>query len=129
KNGTISRRRSEAQQLRINQRLGAEGGTRTPTGCPIRPSNVRVYQFHHFGTLGRLCGFQIKPDDTRRHNFITAKASCRAPVSALARRLQQEQSDYCCPALRVGPERLPGHWSSGRATLPEAASGRSSREA
>ena len=30
---------------------GAEGGTRTPTGCPIRPSNVRVYQFHHFGTL------------------------------------------------------------------------------
>jgi hypothetical protein len=28
---------------------GAEGGTRTPTGCPIRPSNVRVYQFHHFG--------------------------------------------------------------------------------
>ena len=27
----------------------AEGGTRTPTGCPIRPSNVRVYQFHHFG--------------------------------------------------------------------------------
>ena len=29
--------------------LSAEGGTRTPTGCPIRPSNVRVYQFHHFG--------------------------------------------------------------------------------
>jgi hypothetical protein len=28
----------------------AEGGTRTPTGCPIRPSNVRVYQFHHFGS-------------------------------------------------------------------------------
>ena len=35
-------------------RVGAEGGTRTPTGCPIRPSNVRVYQFHHFGTFGRL---------------------------------------------------------------------------
>ncbi len=29
---------------------GAEGGTRTPMGCPTRPSNVRVYQFHHFGT-------------------------------------------------------------------------------
>ena len=29
----------------------AEGGTRTPTGCPIRPSNVRVYQFHHFGNI------------------------------------------------------------------------------
>src|SRR5215831_19853563 len=29
--------------------LGAEGGTRTPTGCPTRPSNVRVCQFRHFG--------------------------------------------------------------------------------
>src|SRR5262249_52748496 len=27
----------------------AEGGTRTPTGCPTRPSNVRVCQFRHFG--------------------------------------------------------------------------------
>ena len=34
-------------------RNGAEGGTRTPTGCPIRPSNVRVYQFHHFGFVKR----------------------------------------------------------------------------
>ncbi len=34
----------------LTRKLGnAEGGTRTPTGCPIRPSNVRVYQFHHFG--------------------------------------------------------------------------------
>jgi hypothetical protein len=32
-----------------SKKVGAEGGTRTPTGCPIRPSNVRVYQFHHFG--------------------------------------------------------------------------------
>ena len=29
--------------------LNAEGGTRTPIGYPTRPSNVRVYQFHHFG--------------------------------------------------------------------------------
>jgi hypothetical protein len=28
---------------------GAEGRTRTGTGCPTRPSNVRVYQFRHFG--------------------------------------------------------------------------------
>ena len=34
------------------KRVNAEGGTRTPTGCPIRPSNVRVYQFHHFGICG-----------------------------------------------------------------------------
>src|SRR4030095_12600893 len=31
--------------------LGAEGGTRTPTGCPTRPSNVRVCQFRHFGAV------------------------------------------------------------------------------
>jgi hypothetical protein len=34
----------------LNVRNGAEGGTRTPTGCPTRPSNVRVCQFRHFGT-------------------------------------------------------------------------------
>ena len=32
---------------------GAEGGTRTPTGYPTRPSNVRVCQFRHFGA-GRI---------------------------------------------------------------------------
>lgn len=31
---------------------GAVGRTRTGMGCPIRPSNVRVYQFHHDGTGG-----------------------------------------------------------------------------
>src|SRR6516225_10564343 len=30
---------------------GAEGATRTPTGCPTRPSNVRVCQFRHFGEV------------------------------------------------------------------------------
>ncbi len=28
----------------------AEGGTRTPTSFLTRPSNVRVYQFRHFGS-------------------------------------------------------------------------------
>ena len=32
-------------------RVGAEAGTRTRIGCPTRPSNVRVYQFHHFGSV------------------------------------------------------------------------------
>jgi hypothetical protein len=32
-----------------NKGLGAEGGTRTPTSCLTRPSNVRVCQFRHFG--------------------------------------------------------------------------------
>jgi hypothetical protein len=30
--------------------VDAEGGTRTPTSCLTRPSNVRVYQFRHFGS-------------------------------------------------------------------------------
>ena len=32
---------------------GAEGGTRTPTSYLTRPSNVRVYQFRHFGLFGK----------------------------------------------------------------------------
>ena len=32
-----------------NEEDGAEGGTRTPTSYLTRPSNVRVYQFRHFG--------------------------------------------------------------------------------
>ena len=34
-------------------RIGAEGGTRTPTSYLTRPSNVRVYQFRHFGLIRR----------------------------------------------------------------------------
>src|SRR5882762_11248284 len=37
--------------LRGESTIGAEGGTRTPTGCPTRPSNVRVCQFRHFGEV------------------------------------------------------------------------------
>ena len=32
-------------------------------GCPIRPSNVRVYQFHHFGFFAR--DFNKDPADDR----------------------------------------------------------------
>ena len=35
------------------ERFGAEGGTRTPTSYLTRPSNVRVYQFRHFGLFGK----------------------------------------------------------------------------
>jgi hypothetical protein len=35
-------------------RVGAEGGTRTPTSYLTRPSNVRVYQFRHFGLFGKV---------------------------------------------------------------------------
>ena len=33
----------------LDRWFGAEGGTRTPTSCLTRPSNVRVCQFRHFG--------------------------------------------------------------------------------
>jgi hypothetical protein len=49
---------------------GAEGGTRTPTGCPTRPSNVRVCQFRHFGASeGKVCravGGVVKPPPRKR---------------------------------------------------------------
>ncbi|MEA2695370.1 MAG: hypothetical protein QOJ16_4757 [Acidobacteriota bacterium] len=37
----------------------AEDRTRTGTGCPTRPSNVRVYQFRHFG-LKNIPGFNAR---------------------------------------------------------------------
>src|SRR2546429_9752962 len=43
-----ARRKSIKPGARLGKH-GAEGGTRTPTGCPTRPSNVRVCQFRHFG--------------------------------------------------------------------------------
>jgi hypothetical protein len=42
------------------QGYGAEGGTRTPTSYLTRPSNVRVYQFRHFGSgLGRMSKISV----------------------------------------------------------------------
>src|SRR3954451_6567642 len=34
----------------IERKDGAQDRTRTGTGCPTRPSNVRVYQFRHLGS-------------------------------------------------------------------------------
>ena len=42
--------------LSVLKGFGAEGGTRTPTSYLTRPSNVRVYQFRHFGSVQE--GFQ-----------------------------------------------------------------------
>ena len=36
------------------KKYGAEGGTRTPTSYLTRPSNVRVYQFRHFGSIRKV---------------------------------------------------------------------------
>ena len=37
-------------------------------GCPTRPSNVRVYQFHHFGTCENLLATEIT-EHTERDTF------------------------------------------------------------
>ncbi len=37
--------------LIFKEKDGAEGGTRTRMDFSTRPSNVRVYQFHHFGRV------------------------------------------------------------------------------
>src|SRR5262249_15786818 len=47
---TTTKRGSQSEPRRSRRAEGgAEGGTRTPTGYPTRPSNVRVCQFRHFG--------------------------------------------------------------------------------
>ena len=44
---------------------GARGGTRTPTGCPTCPSNMRVCQFHHPSTGIALTSWLTVEDNTR----------------------------------------------------------------
>src|SRR5439155_1434101 len=56
---------AECCYLRGKSSTGAEGGTRTPTGCPTRPSNVRVCQFRHFGALrGRSISLSPAADNS-----------------------------------------------------------------
>ena len=46
----LTRVSKHSPQRQQRKTYGAEGGTRTPTGCPTTPSRWRVCQFHHFGT-------------------------------------------------------------------------------
>ena len=48
---------------------GAEGGNRTPMGCPTRPSNVRVYQFHHFGIFSTAYVIRGRPTVTEGNHL------------------------------------------------------------
>src|SRR5215475_9439854 len=66
-------------------RSGAEGGTRTPTGCPTRPSNVRVCQFRHFGeerreyTVSRIARQTVRRPGAaadRAHHECPRRAGC-----------------------------------------------------
>ena len=43
----------------VTELIGAEGGTRTPTSYLTRPSNVRVYQFRHFGKFGKAVHYLL----------------------------------------------------------------------
>ena len=43
-------------------------------GCPTRPSNVRVYQFHHFGTLENA--FAAQERDIRKKSMMHPVHSC-----------------------------------------------------
>ena len=72
--------------------VNAEGGTRTPTGCPIRPSNVRVYQFHHFGTSEKVIKRRARKRATSLAGYFFgasllgttgALGCCFLPASAL----------------------------------------------
>src|SRR5438874_2580263 len=42
---------------------GAQGRTRTGTGCPTRPSNVRVYQFRHLGSKNLATARRVRERD------------------------------------------------------------------
>src|SRR5215831_1908621 len=64
--------------------LGAEGGTRTPTGCPTRPSNVRVCQFRHFGPT--KAEYAVVPSGLS----ISGRAGARARVERVANSLAEE---------------------------------------
>src|SRR5882724_6668636 len=64
--------------------FGAEGGTRTPTGCPTRPSNVRVCQFRHFGAMrGRSIALSRATDNS-------PEALAQARVERVANPLAEE---------------------------------------
>jgi hypothetical protein len=67
--------------------IGAEGGTRTPTSYLTRPSNVRVYQFRHFGKFGKDLEFRVSGFEFRVKNitwilvarcFFTNRSESRA---------------------------------------------------
>src|ERR1041384_4917103 len=69
----VPQRRNRLTLLRNSNDAGAEGGTRTPTGYPTRPSNVRVYQFRHFGSFSKV----VKESAEVEH-FISHQRHTRA---------------------------------------------------
>ncbi len=95
---------------RMDKSNGAEGGTRTPTGCPTTPSRWRVCQFHHFGTgdvkgcRTGLRGRPTAPDALFRRRLRSLRRLLR--LSRLWRALDRRRSlsrstlDDICRRLR-----------------------------
>src|SRR5207253_1349418 len=71
---------------------GAEGGTRTPTGCPTRPSNVRVCQFRHFGSSGMRAKYTSGPGPRKPATRLT-KTRIERITDAFAEEVIGEHGD------------------------------------
>gem|GEM_PF-7036710 len=70
-----------ADGLRPLQTSGVGRGTRTPTGCPIRPSNVCVCQFRHPDKLVPKAGFE----PAQAYAYCALNTAC-LPVPPLRRK-------------------------------------------
>src|SRR5437870_147377 len=93
--------RSSRRKISSLEKLGAEGGTRTPTGCPTRPSNVRVCQFRHFGEVrGRSIALSRATDNSRD---ALAKPRVERVANSLAEEVVREHRDEDRKA-RIGRE-------------------------
>src|SRR5215210_2617398 len=79
--------------------FGGDGETRTLTGYPIRPSNVRVYQFRHIPIIMISAASQ--------HFFFNAPAtsSVRARLEPAGSRLVPAACRSCWPAHYCFPAR------------------------
>jgi hypothetical protein len=78
----------------------AEGETRTPTNRFTRPSNVRVYQFRHFG----LQNFQYRKRDLNPHELCARCAlnAVRLPVPPFRLIKDERDKTRTCDPYRVG---------------------------
>src|SRR5712691_3176175 len=101
---------SAVGQVRIlwDNFCGAEGGTRTPTGCPTRPSNVRVCQFRHFGRDGTRAKYTSASASRKPPGRLArlAEAGIEGIADALAQQVVgQHRHEDCQPGVEGEPPR------------------------
>ena len=75
---------------------GAEGGTRTPTSCLTRPSNVRVCQFRHFG-------IELSDNETQTHRlrFRSTAGTLSTYWPLVMQRVKRSAQPVKLPALSL----------------------------